>query len=196
VESAPPGCSTVKSRRFEKCLILKDFSAVSKRWRRGRDSHPRLRALTHQKNPSYAQKHHPTAENTPCGSRPARIGAGLDLYRRCTDFSPGRLICRSKIAKVPILWGFVWLERAKGIEPSYAAWEAYPKLHAPWRPGPGASRPELGQRQQQPQADVFRRENLLRRRKIERSPSGVSHAVASCSSTLDFCASVEWTSRQ
>lgn len=42
---APPWCSTVIFRRFEKCLILKDFSAVANRWRRGRDSHPRYAEL-------------------------------------------------------------------------------------------------------------------------------------------------------
>lgn len=45
VGSAPPGCSTVIFRRFEKCLILKDFFAVPKRWRRGRASHPSYRTL-------------------------------------------------------------------------------------------------------------------------------------------------------
>jgi hypothetical protein len=40
VESAPPWCSTVIFRRFEKCLNLKDFYAVQNRWRRGRDSAP------------------------------------------------------------------------------------------------------------------------------------------------------------
>jgi hypothetical protein len=38
---ATPWCSTVNFRRIEKSLILKDFCAVQKRWRRGRDSHPR-----------------------------------------------------------------------------------------------------------------------------------------------------------
>jgi hypothetical protein len=38
VESATLECYTVLSRRLRKYLILKDFYAVRKRWRRGRDS--------------------------------------------------------------------------------------------------------------------------------------------------------------
>jgi hypothetical protein len=38
VPGAPPRCSTVQ-KRFEKCLILKDFFASEKQWRRGRDCH-------------------------------------------------------------------------------------------------------------------------------------------------------------
>lgn len=40
---APPWCSTVIFRRFEKRLFLKDFFATENRWRRGRDSHPSYR---------------------------------------------------------------------------------------------------------------------------------------------------------
>jgi hypothetical protein len=39
---APPWCYTVKSRRFGKSLILKDFFAAENRWRREWDSHPRF----------------------------------------------------------------------------------------------------------------------------------------------------------
>jgi hypothetical protein len=38
---APPWCSTVIFRRFEKRLLLKDFSAVGNRWRRGRPPYRR-----------------------------------------------------------------------------------------------------------------------------------------------------------
>ena len=43
---APPWCYTVIFRRFEKSLFLKDFFAVEKGWRRGRDLNPvSLRAM-------------------------------------------------------------------------------------------------------------------------------------------------------
>jgi hypothetical protein len=45
-------------------------------------------------------------------------------YNRCTALSATRLNRPSKIAKVPNLSRLFRLERAKGIEPSYAAWEA------------------------------------------------------------------------
>jgi hypothetical protein len=38
---APPGCSTVQIRRFDKYLILWDFFAAENQWRREWDSHPR-----------------------------------------------------------------------------------------------------------------------------------------------------------
>jgi hypothetical protein len=47
-----------------------------------------------------------------------------DLYSGCTDFSERQRRRRPKIAEVPTLSRFSGLERAKGIEPSYAAWEA------------------------------------------------------------------------
>jgi hypothetical protein len=46
------------------------------------------------------------------------------LYSRCTDFSAGRPNGLPKIVVEPIVSVFLSLERAKGIEPSYAAWEA------------------------------------------------------------------------
>jgi hypothetical protein len=46
------------------------------------------------------------------------------LYSRRTEFSAARLSRAPKAAEGPILSRFVRLGRAKGIEPSYAAWEA------------------------------------------------------------------------
>jgi hypothetical protein len=54
---APPWCSTVIFRRFEKRLILKDFSAIANRWRRGRDSPPRAaRAPENPQNKALAKR--------------------------------------------------------------------------------------------------------------------------------------------
>jgi hypothetical protein len=50
---APPRCYAVIFRRFEKCLFLKDFSAVGNRWRRGRASHPSYRGAWRVKKPCF-----------------------------------------------------------------------------------------------------------------------------------------------
>jgi hypothetical protein len=42
LRSAPLGRSTVKSRRFEKYLILKEFFAAKNQWRRGRKKDPKI----------------------------------------------------------------------------------------------------------------------------------------------------------
>jgi hypothetical protein len=53
-----------------------------------------------------------------------RHRSAQDLYSRCTEFAAERRSCFPKTVEVPTLSRFVGLERAKGIEPSYAAWEA------------------------------------------------------------------------
>jgi hypothetical protein len=93
-------------------------------------SPPFCSPLTNQKTLTYTlktEKYRRTTDASPLNyvvaTATVRYGSAQYLYSRCTEFSAGRLNRLPKIAEVPTLPRFVGLERAKGIEPSYAAWE-------------------------------------------------------------------------
>jgi hypothetical protein len=99
---------TASPRRAEK----PDFAGLS----RSR-SHPVFKPSTGWKRTSPAPRK-PRSVDEPKRSN------SKNLYGRCMDYQLEATKVASKIAEMLILSRLHALERAKGIEPSYAAWEA------------------------------------------------------------------------
>jgi len=81
-----------KIRRFEKSLFLKDFCAVQKRWRIGRDSHPVLQALTNPENPETAKTTNKQSQrgllHQLCGNGSATDPHEICYYRAASKQQP------------------------------------------------------------------------------------------------------------
>jgi hypothetical protein len=137
-QTAPPACVNLGGRSwcstgFTRSAKIAHFIRVSRRLRSGGGEGgiltPRFGPPTNRKNLTRkscsAQR---TTEAPPfnyvVAAATVHHGSAQDLCSRCTEFSAARLSRPPKAAEVPILSRFVRLERAKGIEPSYAAWEA------------------------------------------------------------------------